>query len=73
MFEMALSSAKLFFAGKLFKDPVQAIRRLAIGIAAGALVILACGFAAPLWLAAIVGGAVAGALQPILYKNLKFN
>jgi hypothetical protein len=30
MFEMALSSAKLFFAGKLFKDAVQAIRLLAV-------------------------------------------
>jgi len=73
MFEMALNSAKLFFAGKLFKDPTQALRLLAVGIAVGALVVLACGFAAPLWVAAFIGGAVAGALQPILYKSLKFN
>jgi hypothetical protein len=72
MLNMAVDSAKLLFAGKLFQDNQKAYRQLAIGAGAGALVILIIGQFAPAWLAAILGGAVAGVLQPILFKDLKY-
>ncbi len=36
MFDLVANSAKLFIAGKLFKDNALAMRQLAIGVAAGA-------------------------------------
>lgn len=72
MLDMALNSGKLFFTGKLFKDNKLVMRQLAIGVAAGAVVIVAVAQFAPLWAAAIAGGAVSGFLQPILFKDLKY-
>ena len=72
MFSTALDSAKLLFAGKLFKDNAKAMRQLAIGAGAGAGVIIVLGQFTPIWVAALVGGVVSGALQPILFKDLKY-
>ncbi len=72
MLSMAIDSAKLFFAGKLFQENAKVLRQLAIGAGAGALVILVIGQVAPTWLAAILGGGLAGFLQPILFKDLKY-
>ena len=72
MFGMAMNSAKQFFAGKLFKDNRMVIRELAIGAVAGLVVGLVLGQIAPLWLAAIAAGAVAGFAQPILLKDVKY-
>lgn len=72
MFGMAMDSAKLFVSGKLFQDSKKVLRQLAIGGGAGAAVIIVVGQFAPIWVAAIAGGAVAGFLQPILFKDLKY-
>ncbi|MDJ0942227.1 MAG: hypothetical protein QNJ30_02095 [Kiloniellales bacterium] len=72
MLSTAVDSAKLLFAGKLFKDNVKALRQLAIGAGAGAVTVVVVGLFAPIWVAAIVGGAVSGGLQPILFKDLKY-
>jgi hypothetical protein len=72
MFETVLSSAKLFFQGKLFQDTSLAIRLLAAGAAAAAVVTVLVGLVAPLWVAAVAGGAVGGLLQPYLYRNIKY-
>ncbi|HMB74780.1 MAG TPA: hypothetical protein VKN76_00135 [Kiloniellaceae bacterium] len=72
MFEMVKHSSKLFFAGKLFQDNKLVMRQLAIGAGAGAVVLIVVGQFAPVWVAAILGGAVAGFLQPILFKDLKY-
>jgi uncharacterized membrane protein YccC len=72
MFGMAMNSAKQFFAGKLFKDNRMVIRQMAIGTGAGLVVGLVLGQFAPLWLAAIAAGAVAGFAQPILLKDVKY-
>ena len=72
MFGMAMDSAKLFVAGKLFQDSKKVVRQLAFGAGVGALVLVIVGLFAPIWLAAIAGGAVAGFLQPILFKDLKY-
>jgi predicted lysophospholipase L1 biosynthesis ABC-type transport system permease subunit len=72
MFGMAMNSAKQFFAGKLFKDNRVVFRQLALGAGAGLVVGLVLGQIAPLWLAAIAAGAVAGIVQPILLKDVKY-
>jgi hypothetical protein len=72
MLGMVTNSAKLFIEGKLFKDSRRAMRQLALGAGAGALAMILVGLVAPLWLAAMAGGAVGGVLQPIRFKDLKY-
>ena len=72
MFGTVLDSAKLMFSGKLFKDNAKVMRQLAVGGGIGAVVVIAVGLVAPVWLAAVAGGAVSGFLQPILFKDLKY-
>jgi hypothetical protein len=72
MLNMAVRSARLFAAGRLFQDTGTAMRQLAIGVGAGLAAMLVAGQFLPLWLAATIGGGVAGFLQPILYKDLKY-
>lgn len=72
MFGMAVSSAKMFFAGKLFKDNRMVLRQLALGAGAGLIVGLALGHLAPIWVATLAAGAVAGFAQPILLKDVKY-
>ncbi len=73
MWEMARNSMALFFRGKLFKDPAMVYRQLGIGV--GVTVILLIGLATlgvPLWAAALVAGLLGGALQPYLFKDLRY-
>lgn len=72
MFEAAISSGKLFFSGRLFRDNRLVARQLAIGAAVGAAILVVLAHAVPLWAAAIVGGATSGFLQPVLFKDLKY-
>lgn len=72
MLGMAMNSAKLLFAGKLFKDYGKVIRQILVAIVSGVAVLYGVSLVAPLWVAAIAGGAVAGFLQPILFKDLKY-
>jgi hypothetical protein len=72
MFGMAVNSAKQFFAGKLFKDNRKVMQQLALGAGGGVLIGIALGQVAPIWVAALVAGAVAGFAQPILLKDVKY-
>ncbi|WP_299391474.1 hypothetical protein [Pelagibius sp.] len=72
MLSTAIDSAKLLFAGKLFKDNAKVMRQIAIGAGSGAAVVVVVGLFAPMWVAAVAGGAVSGVLQPILFKDLKY-
>jgi hypothetical protein len=73
MWAMATSSMTLFFRGKLFAEPSKAYRQLAIGIAVTAILMIALAkLGAPLWSAALVAGLVGGALQPYLFKDLRY-
>jgi len=72
MFGMAVNSAKQFFAGKLFKDNRMVNRKLALGAGAGLVAGLVLGQFAPLWLAVMAAGGVAGFAQPILLKDVKY-
>ena len=49
------------------------MRQLAIGVAVTALVLIVLAkLGAPLWLAALLAGLAGGALQPYLFKNLRY-
>lgn len=72
MLEMVKASIILFFQGKLFKDPREVYRQLAIGVAVTLVVFLILAKFAGMLIAAIVAGFVGGALQPYLFKDLKF-
>ena len=74
MLDMALSSIGLFLQGKLFAEPGKAMTQLVIGIVATALLFLAAikVAGAPLWIAAACAGFIGGALQPYLFKNLRY-
>lgn len=71
---MFISSTKMLLTGKLFRDNLKVMTQWAIGfIVAVALIVLLGKFVLPMWAAAIIGGFVAGALMPLLFKNLKYN
>ncbi len=72
MLGMAMNSAKLFFAGKLFKDNKTVVRQLILGAGVGVIAGIVIGLFAPIWVAAIAAGAVSGAVQPVLFKDLKY-
>jgi hypothetical protein len=73
MWEMAKSSITLFFRGKLFAEPAKVYRQTAIGAAMSAvlLVVLAM-LGLPVIAAAVIAGLVDGALQPFLFKDLRY-
>ena len=74
MLDMALSSIGLFLRGKLFADPAKAITQVMIGIAATLLLFLIATkvLILPLWISAALAGFIGGALQPYLFKDLKY-
>ncbi|AID34932.1 hypothetical protein SAMN02927914_06382 [Mesorhizobium qingshengii] len=73
MLEMAKSSITLFFRGKLFSDPGKVYRQTAIGATITALLVIALAKAGlPLAAAAGLACLIGGALQPYLFKNLKY-
>jgi hypothetical protein len=74
MLEMFLQSIGLFLRGKLFQNPAHVVRQAAIGVVLTALVCVALvKLSGVLWLAVLVSALVGGALQPFLFKNLKYN
>jgi hypothetical protein len=73
MWEMALTSISLFFRGKLFANPAQVYRQIAIGVAVTAVILFALTAAGlPVWFAALVAGFGGGVLQPYLFKDLRY-
>jgi hypothetical protein len=72
MFEMAKSSMILFFQGRLFKNPNEVMRQLAIGIGLTIVIFLVLVKFTGLLIAAVISGFIGGAAQPVLFKDLKF-
>jgi Flp pilus assembly protein TadB len=73
MLDMFINSMKLFFKGKLFRDPKAVVRQWAIGLAAtlAVFVVLAI-LGLPLTIAVGIAAIAGGALQPFLFKDLKY-
>jgi hypothetical protein len=73
MWEMAITSIGLFLRGKLFANPAQVYRQIAIGVLATAVLLFVLAFVGvPVWLAAVIAGFAGGALQPYLFKDLRY-
>ena len=72
MIDMFLQSVKAFLRGKLFQDQKRAVLLGLVGVGVTLVVFVVGSRFLPLWLAAIIAGLVGGALQPYLFKNLKF-
>lgn len=74
MLDMFWHSVLLFLRGKLFQNPVHVMRQAAIGAGITALscVVLAK-LVGTVWLAVLISALIGGALQPWLFKNLKYN
>lgn len=72
MLEMAKASIILFFQGKLFKNPNEVIRQLAIGIGLTTVIFLILVKFTGLLVAGAIAGFIGGAAQPALFKDLKF-
>ncbi|MES2957640.1 MAG: hypothetical protein V4792_05595 [Pseudomonadota bacterium] len=71
---MFTNSLRLFLKGKLFREPRMVLRQWAIGVVATALVlVLLAKLGAPLWLAVLLASLSGGALQPYLFRHLKYN
>lgn len=72
MFEMGWYSAKLFFKGKLIREPMQFLRQTAIGTGICSLLfVLLTAMRLPLWLPVAVSSLVTGAIMPFLLKDFK--
>lgn len=72
MLDMVKTSIILFFQGKLFKNPNEVYRQLAIGVGVALVIFLALAKFTGMPIAAMVAGFIGGALQPYLFKDLKF-
>lgn len=73
MFDMFKNSVILFMRGKLFQDETAAMRQAAIGIVVTALICLVLIIAGlPLLPGVVIAALVGGALQPYLFKDLKY-
>ena len=74
MWDMFSNSFRLFLKGKLFRDPRAVLKQWLVGFAATLIVVLALKFAGlPLWLAVAIASLAGGALQPYLFRDLKYN
>lgn len=74
MWDMFLNSFKLFLKGKLFREPRQVLTKWFIGFALALVLLLVLAKAGvPLWLTIVIASFGAGALQPYLFKDLKYN
>ena len=72
MFEIGWFSVKLFFKGKLIRDPVYFIRQTTIGTVIGLLLLVSIAQVnVPLWLPIIVSSLLTGAIMPFLLKDFK--
>lgn len=72
MFELGWLSAKLFFKGKLFRDPIHFVQQLTIGITIGFVIfIVFAQTAMPFWLPIIISSLITGISMPFLLKDFK--
>jgi len=72
MFELAKTSIGLFLQGKLFADTNAVLRQLAIGVGVTVFIFLLLAKFTGLVVAGAIAGFVGGAIQPALFKDLKF-
>ncbi len=73
MLDMFVNSFILFWKGRLFQDIGHVIKQAAIGmVIAAVIVILAVKAGLALWMAIVIASLISGAIQPYLFKDLKY-
>ena len=72
MVEMFKSSVSLFFRGKLFRDNAAVLKQWLIGFVVTLLVLLVVGWFSSACIGVAVASVVGGAIQPYLFKDLKY-
>jgi hypothetical protein len=71
--EMFTNAVSLFLRGKLFRDPGSVVKLQLVGVAIAAILLVTLRMLGlPLWLDVVVASAVSGALQPWLFRDLKY-
>ncbi len=73
MFQMFVNSTQLFFKGKLFRAGGKVFTQWLKGFALTLLVLLVVGWLVNPLAGIILSSLVGGALQPYLFKDLKYN
>ncbi|MBN3880866.1 MULTISPECIES: hypothetical protein [unclassified Nostoc] len=72
MLELGWLSAKLFFKGKLIRNPIFFLKQTTIGIAVGFLLLVLLAQAPiPFYLPIILSSLVTGMIMPFLFKDFK--
>lgn len=72
MLEIGWFSGKLFFKGKLLRDPMYFVKQTTIGIAVGFLLLVLLAQAPiPFYLPIILSSLVTGIIMPFLLKDFK--
>ncbi|MBE9001197.1 MULTISPECIES: hypothetical protein [Nostoc] len=72
MLELGWLSAKLFFKGKLIRNPIFFVKQTTIGIAVGFLLLVLLAQAPiPFYLPIILSSLVTGMIMPFLLKDFK--
>lgn len=72
MFKIGWFSAKLFFEGKLLRDPIYLVRQTTIGSSIGFFTFVLLTFLnLPLVYVIVISSMVTGAVMPWLFKDLK--
>ena len=73
MFQLFVSSVQLFLRGRLFRDGRQAFSQWLKGFVITLAVMVIAGLMFMPWVGVILGSLIGGALQPYLFKDLKYN
>ena len=72
MFEMLMNSVTLFLRGKLFQEPKKVYLQIAIGSGVTLIVFLIVAWLGSIVWGAVIAGLIGGALQPRLFRDLKY-
>lgn len=72
MFQIAWFSAKLFFKGKLFRNPIYFIKQIAFASIISSLVLVSLVLVkVPLLVAVAASSLLTGIIMPFLFKDFK--
>ena len=72
LLQMVMPTMRLFVRGKLFRDGSAAFKQWLIGFAVTSSLLVILGWLISPLAGVLVASAVGGALQPYLFKNLKY-
>lgn len=73
MFQMFSSSVRLFLKGKLFRDRRQVFSQWVKGFLLTLGLLLVAGWVFNPFIGVVLASLVGGAVQPYLFKDLKYN